>query len=1380
MAVAGRDSLWGGMSGAAVLSGPWLVAVVASTVANYGTDRLSATLIEPALRDPSFLELLHAEGCSTELDQADLPLALQIPYRSKGAGSRGAPRSLVRLLQPKYEVMPFVGRSHEIDELSDWCEQDERFGVHLLVGPGGQGKTRLALKFCQAMESMGWLAGTLTGPDYIDDLLARPMPLLIVVDWADTHVQEVVSLAQRAPTATAAPIRLLLIARSAGSWWTSLPYRVGDLADEAFEAASVTELDSLTDSMHERQAQFWSAVDTLAPLLNAEKQSTIEPDLTPDSFSNVLMVHLAALVALKGSVNAPSAESSGQSLISELLRREDASYWEPSAPTALRGDHAAITRRRAVAVATLTGAATEDDGRRALQTLPDFMAADPSPALYWLRGLYPSDGYLGPLHPDLLGERLVSEVVRERPDLPLRLLPESEKAWTIRLLTVLAQASRSNVNLVPSVTGLLESRMGALVAQARKGADVSLGHALALALSQTQSATLARELEQLLENQEWSMALTEARVAGYRLRLEGGPETLERPYLLGSLAIELSRLGRTEEALATSQDAIAVLRSLTTSDASVRVTLAIVLHNMAGDLVSSGRFEDALTLIDQSIAILREYGSSDSTVTSAVAKCLSLRSTSLTSLGHMTEAREDMQNALGTMRELAAKEPGYRHDMARLLLDWAAVQQAWGPSTEAVDATDEAVGIYMQLESEDIDTYLKSRAAGLVRASSLYAYSDKLEKALTTISVALPLCRRLDGISPLRYRWMLVQTLGVEADVLQNMSRNAEALQPRREVVETIRAIESSDAVPEPSEQIHALIAYASTLLNVGQEDEARRALHEAATLEVTAPGQINSQRAAQDLVIESQLLERLNRPREAMLAVDRALHLYRALLRKRPDAFRAALTRALSQQATILLKLGRRLDAIASLDEAIDVSRPLASEHPQAFSAFLSAAYQKADYLEEEGNDIAANEIRRDAGETPMPTGVALFIPDLEVPGEIGTGDGKGYTYKVERHDPAELRRKYTAAADAGDVEAQFNLGSLLADWFEPPELEEARHWYTAAAEAGNTRAQVNLGYLLSERADYPADLAEARRWYTVAAEASDNMARANLGYLLGWLIDPPDLVEARRWYTAAAEAGDIRAQFNLGILLAERIDPPDLQEARHWYTAAAEASDTSAQFNLGTLLAERLDPPDLLEARRWYKAAAEAGDIKAQNYLGELLSDRLDPPELDEARRWYTAAAAAGDTKAQFNLGYLLSRQMDPPDLVAARPWYTAAAEAGDTNAQFSLGYLLAEQLDPPDLLEARRWYTAAAEAGDTNAQFSIGYLLAEQLDPPDLLEARRWYTAAAEAGDTNAQFSLGYLLAEQLDPPDLLEARRWYTAAAEAGSTRAQINLGYLLSE
>jgi len=164
-----------------------------------------------------------------------------------------------------------------------------------------------------------------------------------------------------------------------------------------------------------------------------------------------------------------------------------------------------------------------------------------------------------------------------------------------------------------------------------------------------------------------------------------------------------------------------------------------------------------------------------------------------------------------------------------------------------------------------------------------------------------------------------------------------------------------------------------------------------------------------------------------------------------------------------------------------------------------------------------------------------------------------------------AEVRMRWTRAALAGHLDAQYRLGALLVTELDRPELAEARMWWTRAALAGHHEAQYQLGVLLATELDRP-ELAEARMWWTKAAEAGHPGAQLSLGILLADLLDPPQLQEACTWYTLAAAAGLVEAQYHLSVLLAERIDPSYPAEARVWLTQAAAAGHSGAQARLGT----------------------------------------------------------------------------------------------------------------------------------------------------------------------------------------------------------------------
>jgi TPR repeat protein len=73
------------------------------------------------------------------------------------------------------------------------------------------------------------------------------------------------------------------------------------------------------------------------------------------------------------------------------------------------------------------------------------------------------------------------------------------------------------------------------------------------------------------------------------------------------------------------------------------------------------------------------------------------------------------------------------------------------------------------------------------------------------------------------------------------------------------------------------------------------------------------------------------------------------------------------------------------------------------------------------------------------------------------------------------------------------YNLGILLAAFWEPPDLPAARDWYTKAAAAGHTKAMSDLGRTSFDEGDLPA----ARDWFTKAAAAGDTTAMTNLQVL-------------------------------------------------------------------------------------------------------------------------------------------------------------------------------------------------------------------------------------------------------------------------------------------
>jgi hypothetical protein len=162
------------------------------------------------------------------------------------------------LLRADAEVVPFRGREQELAELSRWCDEPDELSARLIVGPGGQGKTRLARELVHQRIAVGWTAG-FVAPDPpgqpldFGSIADAAEPVLLVFDYAETRTDQIIRLVSVLQAAAdTASVRLLLLARSAADWWEQLRRRCPD----PFSAAVILTLPTLDDSLAARQEFF--------------------------------------------------------------------------------------------------------------------------------------------------------------------------------------------------------------------------------------------------------------------------------------------------------------------------------------------------------------------------------------------------------------------------------------------------------------------------------------------------------------------------------------------------------------------------------------------------------------------------------------------------------------------------------------------------------------------------------------------------------------------------------------------------------------------------------------------------------------------------------------------------------------------------------------------------------------------------------------------------------------------------------------------------------------------------------------------------------------------------------------------------------------------
>lgn len=125
----------------------------------------------------------------------------------------------------------------------------------------------------------------------------------------------------------------------------------------------------------------------------------------------------------------------------------------------------------------------------------------------------------------------------------------------------------------------------------------------------------------------------------------------------------------------------------------------------------------------------------------------------------------------------------------------------------------------------------------------------------------------------------------------------------------------------------------------------------------------------------------------------------------------------------------------------------------------------------------------------TTAETGFTTFHPDGRV-----TERGKWFHPEPDWPEvAAEAERRYRHAAEAGDVDAMFQLGALL---HERGELTEAEHWFQSSADAGHARAMASVGWILERR----GNLTEAAQWYRKAADVGDDFAMRQIERVVKW----------------------------------------------------------------------------------------------------------------------------------------------------------------------------------------------------------------------------------------------------------------------------------------
>jgi tetratricopeptide (TPR) repeat protein len=829
----------------------------------------------------------------------------------------------------------FRGRRDDLAWLERWWDDPEQLVV-VVTGPAGTGKTRLVTEFA-ARRPAPWVTGWLNdghGSDAVKAIRECGDPALILVDDADQWPDLSPLMASMAAGRGTQPtVRVILTSRSPGIA-RRLARKLDDRSRGILDRVPELPLGP-KGGADDRARWYGEAIKAYAkarhvppPDLPARLSSSITNPAEP-----ILSLHAQALLAVLNSERSRPMKPGRDVLLSDpddktkpfeqvadaLFVYEQHRWWA----LAERPEFGVTNvpddvQSQTVAVLLAASPADEKQAVAALRFVPGLAKADRVNIVRWAAHLYAKDPpWPIRIKPDMLAEWFVVTQLAQIPELARlpQLMTSTQQAALLVLLAHASdhvpQAVQLFANIVASDTAGLAQAGVAAALTASVGRPLLDGELAGLILN---AAWPTGPLGQVEDQLTWRLPRTRAAAAEARVtiaRADGDDDAVARALL--NLGSRLAGLGRYQEALAPTEEAVGLYRQLTADNPAHQPGLADALGNLGSRLAGLGRYQEALAPTEEAVGLYRQLTADNPAHQPGLAEALVSLGRRLIGLDRRPEALAPTEEAVGLYRQLTADNPAHQPGLAGALNNLGQLQNALAFNEEAVDLVRDAFA--------DNPVYQPDMATALENLGIRLAGLGRDQEALAATDEAVRLWRRLAAADP-THQDGLAKALGNLGNRFDQLGRYQEALAAAKESVGLYRQIATDD----PTQQF----CLATALSNLG--------LH----------------------------LAKMHRSQEALSAAQEAVDAYRQAAADNP-AHQVGLAVALGNLGHRLTDSGRRQEALEPAEEAVRLWRQLDLSHPGQYQEIYNRELGKLLRKVSLGGQATAS-IRRPLGDNPAP----------------------------------------------------------------------------------------------------------------------------------------------------------------------------------------------------------------------------------------------------------------------------------------------------------------------------------------------------------------------------------------------------------------------------